>query len=90
LELPLNLFIYLTELELVQLLLELLQVVVDQVVYKIGIYKQVKVGQVVAVMVLLELFLEVQVLLLVVEQTLVVVEVLVMQQGQIKELVDRV
>ena len=89
-ELPLNLFIYLTELELVQLLLELLQVVVDQVVYKIGIYKQVKVGQVVAVMVLLELFLEVQVLLLVVEQTLVVVEVLVMQQGQIKELVDRV
>jgi hypothetical protein len=37
LELPLNLFIYLMELGLVQLLVELLQVVVDLEVYQIGI-----------------------------------------------------
>jgi hypothetical protein len=45
--------------------------------------------QVAVAMVLLELFLEVLELRIVVEQTLVVVEVLVMQQDHLKELVDQ-
>jgi hypothetical protein len=46
--------------------------------------------QVAVAMVLLELFLEVLELRIVVEQTLVVVEVLVMQQDHLKELAAQV
>jgi hypothetical protein len=50
----------------------------------------VKVEQVVVVMVLLELILEVLELRIVVEQTQVVAVEVVIQQGHLKELVDRV
>tara|TARA_R100001530_G_C4209901_1_gene127106 strand:- start:61 stop:300 length:240 start_codon:yes stop_codon:yes gene_type:complete len=69
------------------LLQEFLQVVVDLVVYKIGVCKQVKVELVVVETELLELILEVLVLHIVVEQTQVVVVEVVMLQDLQKEMV---